>query len=272
VQAAAEGTKGYVANVQLMLDGKVEAGFSNTKLAYEAHHAEGDYAGQKPGQIMGWMSIKPIIMHVIVMDKSDIKSISDLKGKRVGMGQPGGTSMLDADFLMRTNGLEPGKDFKDFRVKLPAMVNMLGDGQLDALIWNGSPPMPPVIKLKSQHKVRILDIPREISAKIRASSAAYTEGDLPANTYADQPKDVMSYRLGNVLLIKSDVPEEIVYQSTKAVMENLDFMATVHPAWKKVSKEGIINGFTIPLHPGALRYYREAGVPGIEEFAKSVGN
>ena len=62
VQAAAEGTKGYVANVQLMLDGKVEAGFSNTKLAYEAHHAEGDYAGQKPGQIMGWMSIKPIIM------------------------------------------------------------------------------------------------------------------------------------------------------------------------------------------------------------------
>jgi TRAP transporter TAXI family solute receptor len=272
VQAAAEGTKGYVANVQLMLDGKVEAGFSNTKLAYEAHHAEGDYAGQKPGQIMGWMSIKPIIMHVIVMDNSDIKSIADLKGKRVGMGQPGGTSMLDADFLMRTNGLEPGKDFKDFRVKLPAMVNMLGDGQLDALIWNGSPPMPPVIKLKSQHKVRILDIPREISAKIRASSAAYTKGDLPANTYADQPKDVMSYRLGNVLLIKSDVPEEIVYQSTKAVMENLDFMGKVHPAWKKVSKEGIINGFTIPLHPGALRYYREAGVPGIDEFAKSVGN
>jgi hypothetical protein len=272
VQAAAEGTKGYVANVQLMLDGKVEAGFSNTKLAYEAHHAEGDYAGQKRGQIMGWMSIKPIIMHVIVMDDSDIKSIADLKGKRVGMGQPGGTSMLDADFLMRTNGLEPGKDFKDFRVKLPAMVNMLGDGQLDALIWNGSPPMPPVIKLKSQHKVRILDIPREISAKIRASSAAYTKGDLPANTYADQPKDVMSYRLGNVLLIKSDVPEEIVYQSTKAVMENLDFMGKVHPAWKKVSKEGIINGFTIPLHPGALRYYREAGVPGIDEFAKSVGN
>jgi TRAP-type uncharacterized transport system substrate-binding protein len=54
-------------------------------------------------------------------------------------------------------------------------------------------------------------------------------------------------------------------------MENLEFMGTVHPAWKKVSKDGIINGFTIPLHPGALRYYREAGVPGIEAFAKSVG-
>ena len=59
VQAAAEGTKGYVANVQLMLDSKVEAGFSNTKLAYDAHHAQGTYAGQAPGQIVGWMSIKP---------------------------------------------------------------------------------------------------------------------------------------------------------------------------------------------------------------------
>ena len=63
------------------------------------------------------------------MADSDINSVTDLKGKRVGMGQPGGTSMLDADFLMRTAGLEPGKDFKDFRVKLPAMVDMLGDGQ-----------------------------------------------------------------------------------------------------------------------------------------------
>ena len=270
VQAAAEGTKGYVANVQLMLDSKVEAGFSNTKLAYDAHHAQGTYAGQAPGQIVGWMSIKPIVMHVIVKDSSDIKTPADLKGKRVGMGQPGGTSMLDAETLVATLGLEPGKDFKDFRVKLPTMVDMLGDGQLDALIWNGSPPMPPVIKLKSQHKVRILDIPRALSAKIRADAPAYTEGDLPANTYADQPDSVMSYRLGNVLLIKSEVPEDIVYQATKAVMENLDFMATVHPAWKSVKKDAILNGFTVPVHPGALRYYREAGVAGVEDFVKRV--
>ena len=73
VKAAAEGTKGYVANVQLMLDGKVEAGFSNTRLAYEAHHAQGSYEGQKKGQIVGWMSVKPIFMQVVVKADSDIK-------------------------------------------------------------------------------------------------------------------------------------------------------------------------------------------------------
>ena len=78
----------------------------------------------------------------------------------------------------------------------------------------------------------------------------------------------MSYRLGNVLLIKSDVPEEIVYQSTKAVMENLDFMATVHPAWKKVSKEGIINGFTIPLHPGLFAIIVKLACPALRNLRK----
>lgn len=253
VKAAAEGTKGYVANVQLMLDGKVEAGFSNTRLAYEAHHAQGSYEGQKKGQIVGWMSVKPIYMQVVVKADSDIKSLSDLRGKRVGMGQPGGTSMLDADLLMETVGLTPGQDFTEFRVKLPTMVDMLGDNQLDALIWSGTPPMPPVIKLKSQHDVRFLDIPRDISEKIMKVSPAYTKGDLKANVYADQPNEVKSYMLGNVLLIKADVPEEIVYQATKAVMENLDFMASVHPAWKTVEKDAIVNGFTIPVHPGALR-------------------
>jgi TRAP transporter TAXI family solute receptor len=76
--------------------------------------------------------------------------------------------------------------------------------------------------------------------------------------------------LGNVLLIRADVPEDVVYNATKAVMENLKFMAGVHPAWKTVQKDGIVNGFTIPVHPGALRYYREAGVAGIEDFAKRV--
>lgn len=267
VQMTAEGTKGYVANVRLMLNKDIESGFSNSKLAYEAYKAEGDYADIEPGQILSWMSIAPIVQHVVVLAGSDIQSLDDLKGKRVGMGQPGGTSMLDAEILLDAIGLVPGEDFKDFRVKLPAMVDMLGDGQIDAFMWNGSIPLPPIIKLKAKKDIRFLPIPTAVSDAIRTKFAAYSEGDLPANTYANQPEAIPSYRLGNVLLIRADVPEEIVYQATKTVMENLDHMATVHPAWKRVSADSILGGFNAPLHPGALRYFREAGIPGIEAFA-----
>jgi TRAP transporter TAXI family solute receptor len=272
VQMTAEGTKGYVANVRLMLNSDIEAGFSNSKLAYEAYKAEGDYSDVEPGRILSWMSIAPIVQHVIVLEGSDIKTLDDLKGKRVGMGQPGGTSMLDAEILLDTIGLKPGEDFKDFRVKLPAMVDMLKDGQIDAFMWNGSIPLPPIIKLKASHDIRFLSIPSEVSDTIRAKYAAYSEGDLPANTYPDQAASIPSYRLGNVLLIRADVPEEIVYQATKTVLENLDHMGTVHPAWKRVSTDSILGGFNAPLHPGALRYYREANVPGIEEFVARTSN
>ena len=272
VQMTAEGTKGYVANVRLMLGGQIEAGFSNSKLAYEAYRAEGDYADVEPGQILSWMSIAPIVQHVVVLADSDIMKLSDLEGKRVGIGQPGGTSMLDAEILLETIGLTPGEDFTDFRVNLGQMVEMLADGQIDAFIWNGSIPLPPIIKLKAQDEVRLLPIPTDIADAIRVKYPAYSQGDLPANTYADQPEVVPSYRLGNVLLIRADVDEEIVYQATKTVMENLDHMATVHPAWNRVSMDSILGGFNAPLHPGALRYYREAGVPGIEEFVVRTSN
>ncbi|AGI74589.1 putative TAXI family TRAP transporter solute receptor [Octadecabacter arcticus 238] len=272
VQMTAEGTKGYVANVRLMLDSQIEAGFSNSKLAYEAYLGEGDYADVEPGQILSWMSIAPIVQHVVVMEDSDIMDLSDLAGRRVGIGQPGGTSMLDAEILLEAIGLTPGEDFTDFRVNLGQMETMLSDGQIDAFMWNGSIPLPPIIKLTSQNDIRILPIPTDVSDAIRAQYPAYSEGDLPANTYEDQPDAVPSYRLGNVLLIRADVDEEIVYQATKTVMENLDHMATVHPAWGRVSADSILGGFNAPLHPGALRYYREAGVPGIEEFVTRTAN
>lgn len=266
VHMTAEGTKGYVANVRLLLNGDIETGFTNSKLAYEAYHSEGDYAKVKPKQILSWMTVAPIAQHVVVLSSSKIRNLNDLAGKRVGIGQPGGTSMLDAEILFEALGMKPGKDFKDFRVKLAAMADMLKDGQLDAMVWNGSYPLPPIIKLKATHEIRFIPIPAKVSNAVIKKYPAYSEGDLPGNTYEDQPKAIQSYRLGNVLVVNTDVSEEIIYMVTKTILENLDHMGTVHPAWKRVSLENILSGLNTPLHPGALRYYREVGVPGIEEY------
>ena len=84
-------------------------------------------------------------------------------------------------------------------------------------------------------------------------------------------EDTPTYGLANGLVISADVPEERVYQMTKAVFENLDALAGVHPAFGKMSADTVLNGFGSPLHPGALRYYREIGVPGIEEFVARTG-
>lgn len=268
IEVTAEETKGYVANIKLLQDGELEASMATSLSSYEAYAATGPYEGTEPGKILSWMSIAPVGMHVITLEGSGINSIDDLKGKRVGMGQPGGVSMLDANVLM---GMVAGEDFEDFRVRLGDMVDMLSDGNLDAALWNGSFPLPPVIKLNAQRDVKLIPISDEFFADLSANYPPYFRLTIPGGTYEDVPGDTPSYGLANGLVISADVPEERVYLMTKAIFEHLDDLGGVHPAFGRVSKETVLNGFGAPLHPGALRYYREIGVPGIEEFVTRTG-
>lgn len=270
VQATAEETKGYVQNIKLMQGGDLEAAMATSLSAYDAYHASGNYEGTEPGQIMSWLSIAPVAMHVITRAESDIKTLDDLKGKRVGMGQPGGTSMLDADALMAYLGLEPDKDFEPFRVRLGNMADMLADKNLDAAMWNGSFPLPPLIKLVSQHDVRLIPVEDAVVEGLREKYPPYFRLSIPADTYKGVAGETPTYGLGNALVISKKIPEDIVYGMTKAIFEELEYLGGVHPAFKRVGKDSVLNGFGAPLHPGALKYYREIGVPGIEDFVKQT--
>ncbi len=268
VQATAEETKGYVANIALMQGGEMEASMATSLSAYEAYTATGNYEGSEPGKIMAWMSIAPVAMHIITLEGGPVNSIEDLKGKRIGMGQPGGVSMLDANVLMAKVA---GEDFEPFRVRLGDMVDMLSDGNIDAALWNGSFPLAPVIKLNAQRDLKLIPVEDDFFEALRADYPPYFRLSIPGGTYEDVAADTPTYGLANGLVISADVPEERVYQMTKAVFDNLEALAGVHPAFGKMSVDTVLNGFGSPLHPGALRYYREINVPGIEEFAARTG-
>ena len=268
VEVTAEETKGYVANIKLLQAGEIEASMATSLSSYEAWAATGPYEGSEPGRILSWMSIAPVGMHIITLEGGPINSVEDLKGKRVGMGQPGGVSMLDANALM---GMVAGEDFEAFRVRLGDMVDMLSDGNIDAALWNGSFPLPPVIKLSAQRDVKLIPISDEFFADLNAQYPPYFRLSIPGGTYEDVAADTPTYGLANGLVVLADVSEERVYEMTKAIFENLDDLAGVHPAFGRVSKDTVLDGFGAPLHPGALKYYREIGVPGIEEFVARTG-
>jgi TRAP transporter TAXI family solute receptor len=268
VQATAEETKGYVANIALMQGGELEASMATSLSAYEAWAGTGNYEGNEPGKIMAWMSIAPVAMHIITLDGGDVNSVADLKGKRIGMGQPGGVSMLDANVLMANVA---GEDFEPFRVRPGDMVDMLSDGNIDAALWNGSFPLAPVIKLNAQRDLKLIPVEDDFFDALRAKYPPYFRLSIPGGTYEDVAADTPTFGLANGLVISADVPEERVYQMTKAVFENLEALAGVHPAFGRMSADTVLNGFGSPLHPGALRYYREINVPGIEEFVTRTG-
>jgi TRAP transporter TAXI family solute receptor len=266
VRVTAEETKGYVANIKLMQGDQLEISMATSLSSYQAYAAEGPYEGSDKGEILSWMAIAPVAMHVITLKDGPINSLEDLKGKRVGMGQPGGVSMLDADAMMGVIGLEPDKDFKPFRIRLGGMADGLADGNLDAALWNGSFPLPPVVKLSSARDVKLLPISDDFYAKMQAAYPPYFRLSIPADTYKGVSEETPTFGLANGMVLSKDVPEDVVYNMTKAIFENLDGLKAVHPAFGNVSKDTVLNGFGAPLHPGALKYYREIGVTGIEEF------
>jgi len=270
VKANAEETKGYVANVKLLQKGELEAGFANSLSSYQAYSATGPFAGTEKGKVLSWMAIAPMAMHLITLKDGPVKSLADLKGKRIGMGQPGGTSMLDADALMAILGLVPDKDFKPFRIRLGNMMDALGDGNLDVALWEGSFPLPPLIKLTATREIALLPVPDDVFKKVKAEYPPYFRLAIPGKTYKGVDAGTQTYGLANALVISREVPEDLVYRMTKAIFENLNALKGVHPAFGQVSKETVLNGFAAPLHPGALKYFREIGVPGIEDFVKQT--
>lgn len=268
VKMTAEETKGYVANIKLLQKGELEVAMATSLSSFQAYTATGPYKGTKKGEILSWMSIAPVAMHVITLKGGPVNSLVDMKGKRVGMGQPGGVSMLDADALMSVLGLTPDKDFKPFRIRLGNMAESLGDGNLDVAMWNGSFPLPPVIKLAASRDIKLIPIPDDFFKNLQSKFPPYFRISIPANLYKGVTTATPSYGLANGMVIAKSVPEDKVYAMTKSIMENLGTLKGVHPAFGRVSKKTVLNGFGAPLHPGALKYYREIGVPGIEEFVK----
>ena len=272
VSVTAEETKGYVANIKLMQSDQIEISMATSLSSYQAYDASGPYEGSEKGNILSWMAIAPVAMHVITLKDGPVQSLADLKGKRVGMGQPGGVSMLDADAMMKTLGLTPDTDFKPFRIRLGGMADGLADGNLDAALWNGSFPLPPVVKLTAAREIQLIPIPDDFFDTLRAEYPPYFRLSIPAGLYKGVDVDTPTFGLANGMVLSKDVPEDVVYNMTKAIFENLDNLKAVHPALGRITKDSVLNGFGAPLHPGALKYYREIGVTGIEEFVTRTAN
>ncbi|MDA8587090.1 TAXI family TRAP transporter solute-binding subunit [Rhodobacteraceae bacterium] len=267
VEAVAEGTKGYLDNARLLGNGDLQVAMNTTAAAVDAYNGTGPFSGVTPGSALSWMSIAPTYMHIVTVGDTELNGLADLKGKRVGMGQPGGTGLLDNVALMQSLGLEEGDDYEAFKVRLGPMLDGLADGNIDVVLWDGSIPLGPVIKLATTHDVTLHPVSDAELATLQADFPAFFRITMPGDLYEGVEGNIPVYGNGNAMTIDAKLPEELVYQMTKVIMENTENLAKVHPALANISKDTVLNGFAVPLHPGALRYYREIGVTGIEEFA-----
>lgn len=254
-----EVTGGTVENPGLVNQGDCEIGIANSDMAFFAMEGQAPF-DQKHPKLAGWIDgMAPGVVHYAVLENSGINTLADLKGKRVAVGPQGNSTSLFLEKVLKVLGIgwdEITPSYLSFSDGMQA----LADGKVDMAIASAGYPVAAVQELAaSGKKWKLLEFDDAFTKKFLAAYPYYISYNIPANIYNGQPNAVQTVATTNMLMVNADLSEDFVYAMTKAAFENLEAWAASANSVKTITLEGAPNT-SIPLHPGAAKYYKEVGV------------
>ncbi len=260
VTAAA--SNGSVGNVNGIAGGALESGFSQSDVASWAQKGTGIFEGKPhvPGLRM-IANLYPETIHVVVKKGSGIKSIAELKGKRVALDEPGSGTLINARLVLAAYGIKEA-DIKPEYIKPNQAADKMKDGSLDAFFFTGGAPAGAIAELASSGSgIELLPIDGAQAQSLRASSAFFANDSIPADTYKDVAA-VNTLAVGAQWVTSDKADAETVYQITKALFSEpaQKTLQAGHAKGKLITLKNAVQGVGIPFHPGAERFYKEAGV------------
>ncbi len=258
VKAVAEVTGASVENVKLAHRGETVIGEVMGDVAYQAYHGIGKFKG-KPQKILAMACMYPNVLQIVTLKGSGIKNVTDFKGKRISIGAPGSGTAFMAELVLKTLGI-PLDSFQVRRLSFNETANALRDGTVDAGFWVVAPGTSSIMDLATTHQIEIVPFTPEQQKKVAEKFGYYSPWTLEAGVYRGVDKPVPTLSVWNVIICKRDLPEDLVYQLTKTLFENNDYLQKIHPFARYTTPENAVAKTPIPLHPGAIRAIEEKGV------------
>ncbi len=262
IVATAQATNGSVANVNGVAGGAMESGFSQSDVATWAYTGTGVYEGKpKVTDLRMIANLYPESIHLVVKKGSGIKSVADLKGKRVALDEPGSGTLVNARIVLAAYGVKES-DIKPEYIKPNQAGDKLKDGALDAFFFVGGAPAGAIAELASSGTgIELVPLAGPQADALRKSNPYLAVDTIAAGTYKDVPA-VQTMAMGAQWVTSAKADTETVYQITKALYGKAaqDALAAGHAKGKFITKENAVKGVGIPFHPGAEKFYKEAGV------------
>ncbi len=253
-----QATKASVENLNLIQAGRGEVAFTLGDSLSFAAKGDAEMGFPKPlDKLRTMAAIYPNYIQIVASRDSGIKTLADLKGKRVSVGAPKSGTEVNARSVFAAAGLT----YDDMNVQyLPfgELVELMKNRQLDATLQSAGLGVASIRDLASSVPITVVSVPDALVAKI--DDPAFIAATIPAGTYDGQGEAVPTVAINNYLVTREDLADDEVYTLTKAMFANLDDLVTAHSAAKAISLENAAMRPPVPLHPGAARFYREKGV------------
>ena len=258
VRTQVQSTKASVENLNLLQQGRGEIAFAlgDSVAAAWAGNAEAGFP-QKLDKLRGIAAIYPNYIQLVALKDSGAKTLADLKGKGVSVGAPASGTELNARAILGAAGMSYDDLGKTEYLPFAESVELMKNRQLDATLQSAGLGVASIRDLSTSVPITVVEIPAEIAEKLGAPFQAAT---IPAGTYDGQDTDVPTVKISNYLITNSDVSDELAYQMTKLLFENLETLTSSHKAASAITLKAALDGMPVPLHPGAERYYREQGL------------
>ena len=258
-KTAVQATKASAENLNLLQAGRGEAAISLGDSLSDAWKGNEEASFKVPlKKLRTIAALYPNYIHFVAAADSGIKTLADIKGKRISVGAPKSGTELNVREILKAAGISH-KDFAKVEyLSYAESVELMKNRQLDVTLLSSGLGVAALRDLATSQKVVFLTIPADIVAKI--NDPAFQVGVIPAKTYEGQDADVSTISVQNYLVTHEGVSTETVYTMTKSMFENLDQMVAAHAAAKAIKKENAAKAPPAPLHPGAEKYYREVGL------------
>ncbi|MGI9305216.1 MAG: TAXI family TRAP transporter solute-binding subunit [Gammaproteobacteria bacterium] len=260
IRCSAESTGGSIYNINTIRAGELEFGVAQSDWQYHAYNGTSKFEDQgKFEGLRAVFSVHPEPVTVIAHDDSGAKNISDLKGKRLNIGNPGSGTRGTWEVLEEALGWQRSDLKLAAEMKSAETGQAVCDGKLDAYFWLVGHPSALTQESLATCASHLVNVTGPAIDKLVSANSYYRKATIPAGMYNNE-KDVNTFGVGATFVTSTDVPNDVVYVVVKAVFDNFDQFKKLHPAFANLKEsEMITDALSAPLHDGAVKYYKERG-------------
>lgn len=259
--ASAVSSRGSVDNINAILSGLRDSGFAQSDVAYWAYTGTGTMEGKEPAtELRTIAALFEEHIHLVALSDSDINSVADLAGKRVSLDEPGSGTYVDANLILEANGLS-AEDLTPEALKGNAAADALRNGRIDAYFVVAGYPTGSLVELASAVDIKLVPIDGAGAASLTEQYGFFAQSEIPAGTY-EGVDAVSTVSVGAQWYTSASQDEDLIYEITKALWndESRRLLDISHAKGRSITPDTALSGVGVPLHAGAERFYREAGL------------
>lgn len=261
VTANAQSTGASVENIGLVAKGETEIAFIQSDITFYAYEGIENFADTgKVENIRGMAMLYPEVVQIVANASAGINSIEDLKGKKVAIGAPGSGTEANARQILEAHGITYDDLGKADYLSFGEAADQLKDNHIDAAFVTAGLPTSALVEVSTSNDIVVVPMNKDKLDALSAKYPFYTGVIIPGGSYRNNDNDVLAAAVMAMLVVPEDLDEDLMYNLTKQLFEKRQVIIDTHDRGNDIKLETAIEGMPIELHPGAARYYEEAGV------------